>query len=365
MSLALRVAKFSAGLDHSNANEALLTYWDLELVCQYANDTVEKWFEKKQDELVDNVSLYELFGYFLFHHIYGQIEAVMQGEQPVFEKLITLPSGIIKKAKVTLGPDKKNNEVIGFFLHISEVRPKELAIVAAEAGYSANEKHLALPYNHYLADVVETLESNILTEFPGIENISKKHNVSSSRLKREFKKQYNTTIFSYYRRLQMDLAFDYIIQKKANKKQMALMFNFSNPSNFLSCYNNYLKEKEKHSLPAETIGASDNPYKIFIEQAPVALAMVDKELRFITVSQKWCADFNILYDDVAGKKMPEVLPCFAMHKNTFSDCLENNIERCIENIGSNPDENSGYSKLIVKQWHNENEVGGLMIIAEN
>jgi transcriptional regulator GlxA family with amidase domain len=92
-----------------------------------------------------------------------------------------------------------------------------------------------------LEDVVQTLSSCILTTFPGITYLSKKHSISESKLKRDFKEKYDATVFSYYRNLQMELAHKYITEKKCNKTQMASMLGFLNPSNFSVCYQKYLK----------------------------------------------------------------------------------------------------------------------------
>ena len=64
-------------------------------------------------------------------------------------------------------------------------------------------------------------------------------------------------IFSYYRNLQMQLADRYISEKKYNKKQVAEILNFSNPSNFSACYQKYLKEKATKKLIEELKKAND------------------------------------------------------------------------------------------------------------
>ncbi|WP_410478782.1 helix-turn-helix domain-containing protein [Pedobacter frigidisoli] len=63
-----------------------------------------------------------------------------------------------------------------------------------------------------------------------------------SSLKRNFKKKYGTTLFNYYRQLQMKLAFNYLSERKYTKGQVANILNFSNPSNFSIRYKKYLQD---------------------------------------------------------------------------------------------------------------------------
>ena len=46
------------------------------------------------------------------------------------------------------------------------------------------------------------------------------------------------------------------------------------------------RELELRRVDAEKI-------RLFIEHAPVALAMLDRDLRYVTVSRRWCADYGL------------------------------------------------------------------------
>jgi len=360
------MAKFASSLVSPQDAVPALAYWDRDLVCRFASGGFEKWFERTTTGLVDHIYLDKLLGRFVFQSIQKNLTSASAGETQVFERFITLPSGSIKKATITCSPDIAGDEVVGFFFHIKDARAEEPAPAQPAGRFGFAEKDLALSFLHFLPDVVKTLELNILGEFPGIESLSKKHHVSPSKLKREFKKQYNCTIFEYYRRLQMELAFEYISQKKANKKQMAIMLNFSNPSNFLTCYARYLKKHGKAHATSNMEPTQDDAYHIFVEQAPVALAVVDNNLRFIAVSAQWCNEFIIARNDLTGKKMQDILPGFTRaYQKLFADCLAQKIDREAEPAVFEAEGNDGFPKIIVKQWHNGSATGGLLIIAEN
>src|SRR5262249_13191119 len=50
----------------------------------------------------------------------------------------------------------------------------------------------------------------------------------------------------------------------------------------------------------------------FVRYMPAAVAMLDREMRFIETSDRWCRDFSLTKGDTLGKSLYDV----------FSDCPE-------------------------------------------
>ena len=50
------------GLMVADTVPAMLAYWDRQLICRYANESYLEWFGKKKDEMVNNISITDLFG---------------------------------------------------------------------------------------------------------------------------------------------------------------------------------------------------------------------------------------------------------------------------------------------------------------
>lgn len=108
--------------DHVNA---MLAYWDKNLVCRFANSAYVDWFGKSKEEMVDKITIKDLLG-----PLYGQnlpyIIAALKGKTQTFEREIPLPSGGIRHSLANYYPDIVDGEVLGFFAHVADVTPLKL-----------------------------------------------------------------------------------------------------------------------------------------------------------------------------------------------------------------------------------------------
>ncbi len=75
----------------------------------------------------------------------------------------------------------------------------------------------------------------------------------------------------------------------------------------------------------ERLKAKQTQLQVFVEQAPVAVAMFDAEMNYITVSNMWYSDYNIVGKNIIGKCHYDVFPevkenseWLAMHKRVLN-----------------------------------------------
>lgn len=217
---------------------AMLAYWDKNLVCRFANAAYLHWFGRTKEEMVDKMTIEELLGPIYIKNL-PYIKGALSGIPQTFERLIPSPGGGIRHSLANYYPDIVNGEVKGFYVHVADISLSLLK--RAPVLVALNEAGMAADIDPTAA-VEANLRQNLMTKFPGIKSISKTYGISETKLKADFKHRYNTTIFAFYRLLQMELAHKYLKETRYSKKQLAWMFNFANPSNFSACYKKYLEQ---------------------------------------------------------------------------------------------------------------------------
>lgn len=295
---------------------AMLAFWDKDLICRYANNAYREWFGKSPEEMIDKMRLDDLLGP-LYEKNRPYIERVLRGETQVFEREIPTPSGVVRSSIATYRPYFRKGKVEGFFVHVADITPikKNFNTSSSEAG---NENVLLLDE---MEKVVKTLQANIFCAFPGINQLARLHHISPSKLKRDFCNRFRKGIFSYFRQMQMEFAYNYFKRNRCSKKEMAAMLNFSNPSNFSVCYNNYLRERKVEERIENILKENDERYKTFIAQSPFPIAMLDKESRFLAASQKWFDFFRSSECEQIGHYLHEVFPTDDYWNGIYSRAL--------------------------------------------
>lgn len=216
----------------------LVSYWDHNLICRFANAAHRQWFATDPQEMVNKMHIRDFLGT-LFEKREGYILSALQGNQQIFEMIITLPSGEVKKSRAVYMPEIVSGKVMGFYANIFDIGPLE----QNPAQQIPKMLRLSHTNDEIMHEIEQELYKRLLTGFPGVLGLSKQYAISASSLKRNFRKKYGTTLFNYYRQLQMELAFSYLSEKKYTKGQVANILNFSNPSNFSIRYNRFLEDK--------------------------------------------------------------------------------------------------------------------------
>jgi PAS domain S-box-containing protein len=99
---------------------SMLAYWDRDLRCRFANRAYERWFGVDPDRLV-GTSIKDLLGPELFALNEPYIQAALNGDEQVFERVVPGPGGARRHSLATYVPDIADGEVMGFIAHVTEV----------------------------------------------------------------------------------------------------------------------------------------------------------------------------------------------------------------------------------------------------
>jgi len=341
---------------------AMLAYWDKDLVCRFANTSYLEWFGKTKMEMINKITLPELLGP-LYQMNLPFIQGVLKGKKQVFERKIGLPSGETKNTIATYTPDMVNGRVKGFYVHVADIsavkRPDQTR------NLPLNENSASIQTISIAEGIERELQNNLFKGFPGITNLAKKFFLSESTIKRLFKKRYQQNLQEYYRNQQMHLAEKYLAGKQYNKKQLADMFGFSNPSNFSSAYTSYLNQKNTNAQLELLKQANEEHYRSFISTSPFAMAMLDKKMKYLSASVQWNTEHKLLKGRETGEYCRNFLfsekgKWEKIYKNCLGGTAFNGEEELLD-----AQKQIRWIRWDIRPWYSHKRIGGALVFIQN
>ncbi|MBS1212918.1 MAG: hypothetical protein H6R26_1535 [Proteobacteria bacterium] len=111
-------------------------------------------------------------------------------------------------------------------------------------------------------------------------------------------------------------------------------------------------------------------FRLFIENAPAAIAMLDSKLRYLSVSNRWLTDYGLVGHDsqgLCGRHHYEIFPETPEHwREVHRRCLAGAVERADEEAFKRADGSVQWLRWEVRPWHtSENAIGGIIIFSED
>jgi diguanylate cyclase (GGDEF)-like protein/PAS domain S-box-containing protein len=103
-----------------------------------------------------------------------------------------------------------------------------------------------------------------------------------------------------------------------------------------------------------------------IEHTRSAVAIHDRQLRYMYVSQKYCDEYRITDPDIIGKHHYEVLPDLPQKwRDVHKRCLAGEVLRCEDDPYVQPDGTTDWTRWECRPWYTaEHEIGGIIIYTE-
>ncbi len=107
--------------------------------------------------------------------------------------------------------------------------------------------------------------------------------------------------------------------------------------------------------------------KIFVKSVPAGVAMLDRDMRYLQVSERWCADYSVASSQVLGRSHYELFPDIPQRwKEMHRRALEGETLRVDEDRWDREDGTTAWVRWEIRPWRTPSgSVGGILIFAED
>jgi len=117
----------------------------------------------------------------------------------------------------------------------------------------------------------------------------------------------------------------------------------------------------------EALRKSQAQLHLFIEQAPLSIAMFDRHMNYLAASQRWVADYGRGYTDLIGHNHYEIHPDVPDYwKDVHQKGLAGIAMKNDDDLWTQADGSRQWLRWAVNPWTQENgKIGGIIISAED
>lgn len=104
-------------------------------------------------------------------------------------------------------------------------------------------------------------------------------------------------------------------------------------------------------------------FGLFLEQMPTALAMCDRQMRYLLTSRRWLSDYGLEEQDLIGRSHYEIFPHLsAQWREIYQRCLAGATEQGEADCIILPNGSTAWVKWEVQPWRDSSgEIGGLIL----
>jgi two-component system cell cycle sensor histidine kinase/response regulator CckA len=112
---------------------------------------------------------------------------------------------------------------------------------------------------------------------------------------------------------------------------------------------------------------SEEQLRLYIQQSPVAVAMLDNEMRYLVASDRWIEDFRLGTAPVVGRSHYELFPDLPQRWiDVHRRCLAGATERCDEDPFVRDDGRTDWIRWEIRPWlRTDGTVGGIILFSED
>lgn len=116
----------------------------------------------------------------------------------------------------------------------------------------------------------------------------------------------------------------------------------------------------------ELLKEKEYQLRIFIEHSPAALAMFDKDMNYIMISNQYRTDYNLGQIEIIGKNHYDIFTTIPDRwKKIHRQCLAGSVQKCEEDSFIREDGSIDWLKWEIHPWRKDSgEIGGIILFSE-
>jgi len=128
----------------------------------------------------------------------------------------------------------------------------------------------------------------------------------------------------------------------------------------------YRRLRQSASAAEELLRASEERLRLFVEHAPAAIAMLDREMRYLAASHRYLVDYRLADQPLVGRSHYELFPDIPERwKEIHRRCLAGAVESCEEDPFPRADGTLDWVRWEIRPWRDAaGRIGGIMLLTE-
>jgi len=128
----------------------------------------------------------------------------------------------------------------------------------------------------------------------------------------------------------------------------------------------FIRDITDRKRAEETIQRNEQVLKLFVEYSPAAIAMFDRDMKYIVASRRFLTDYELRDQNIIGRSHYEVFPDIPERwREIHRRCLAGAVEKSGEDPFPRADGKMDWVRWEIHPWYETpGEIGGIILFSE-